>query len=535
MAKSMFLTPVVSIIQTIVSKKPPVEEGGFDVFNWDDIEDAYDNKQLIKGYVDRKVQRGYIIQFGDVLGFSPRYQFDLCEYESIPENFLSVPIEFNILKLDIEREQLIVSRLEAVQQTYFDDLLSFKKGDIVAGKVTAVMDKLVTVNLSGLTCLVARNEVSWEPFNCPSEVVSVGDSVNVKLLKVVPNKAYITASIKQLDNSCWENFIARYEVGSKVRVTISNIADFGYFVTYNNKLSGILHWSELSWHPENKQRVMCYERGEQLNVMVSSLDFEKQQVSFSLKAMKKNPVRTVFEEYEMGDIITGVIRSRTDFGLFIEVVENFNGLLHFSNLSWYTSSKNNLVNFRVGSSLRCKIIEIDETNGRMGLGLKQLVENPFHDHPSLLSQCKPTVFPRPVSVAVSSFFQANCHNHVVAQLTDIQYKMRQHIDLTIENIFFDEEEIKLPDILVILLSEDYFESDSFEILRDLLAQNKEVRPMVVPIVADTIDNCEGNFLTEMACLPADKKPLQHWRVKSAYWSSINKSLVKCIRYVGGLK
>ena len=531
----MFLTPVVNIIQTIVNKKASVKGAIVEVSNWTEIENAYDDQQLIVGYVERKVLRGYIIRFGDVLAFSPRYQFDLCEYADVPDVFLNTPIEFKILKLDVENEQLIVSRIEAVQQNAVEYLSSLEKGEILTGVVTAVMDKLVTVDLAGLTCLVSRTEVSWEPFNHPSEVVSVGDSVQVKLLRIVPGKAYITGSIKQLDISCWEEFVANHEVGSEVTVSVSNIADFGYFVIYNNKLSGILHWSELSWRPKNKQEVMCYQRGDQLKVKVSDLDFDKQQVSFSLKAMKKNPVEQVFNNYQVGDQITGIVRSRTDFGLFIEIAENFNGLLHFSNLSWFTNSKNNLVNFRVGSNLQCKIIEIDEVNGRVGLGLKQLTENPFIHTPSLQSLTKPEEFPRQVRVAVSSFFQANSHNQIVSLLSDIKYKMRQHIDLQIENIFFDEESLELPDILIVLLSEDYFESDSFKSLQDLLSQAEGVAPIMVPIVADVVAGCEENFLTKIACLPADKNPLQLWRVKSAYWSSINKSLIKCIRYAGGLK
>ncbi|MGB1310332.1 MAG: S1 RNA-binding domain-containing protein [Leucothrix sp.] len=529
----MFLTPVVNMLQTIVNKK--ADKLTHEVSDWGELEAAYENQQSVIGYVDHQVQKGYMVRFGDVLGFAPRYQFDLCEYDDVPNTFLNTPIEFSILKLEVETEQLIVSRIEVVQKKYADVLAQYKKGDTATGTVTAVMDKLVTVDLAGLTCLVSRSEVSWEPFNETTEVITVGDVVAVKLLRVVPSKAYITASIKQLDNSCWENFIRDHEIGSEVNVTISNVTDFGYFVTYNNMLSGILHWSELSWRPKSKQKAMCYERGDCLQVKVSALDFAKQQVSFSLKAMKANPVNQVFENYKLGDSITGVIRSRTDFGLFIEIAENFNGLLHFSNLSWFTNSKNNLVNFRAGATVHCKIIEADEANGRVGLGLKQLAANPFSEHPSLQSQRKSTEFPRPVSIAVSSFFQANCHNQIVAQLNDIKHKMRQHIDLSIENIFFDEEPINLPDILVVLLSADYFESDLFESLRILLNTAGDTKPIIIPIVADSIENCEENFLTEMACLPADKKPLQQWRVKSAYWSSINKSLIKSIRYAGGLK
>jgi len=532
----MFLTPVVNIIQTIVNKKAPAKEKSIAVKNWGEVEAAYENEQLISGYLEYKVQKGYVIRFGEVLGFSPRYQFDLCEYVEVPELFFNSLIDFKILKLDIDRCQLIVSRIEAVQQCRFSELIDLEKGDVLSGKVTAVMDELITVDLmDGLTCLVSRGEMSWEAFNHPSEIVEEGDEVQVKLLRVLPNKAYITASLKQLDDSCWDSFTANHKIGSEVNVAVSSVADFGYFVLYGDKLPGILHWSELSWRPKNKQKVMDYKCGDQLKVKVSALDFDKKQVSFSLKAMKKNPVEQVFEDVKVGDLVTGVIKSRTDFGLFIEIVDNFNGLLHFSNLSWFTNSKNNLVNFKVGSSLECKVIEIDEASERVGLGLKQMTDNPFHHHPSKQSLAKPLAFPRPVRVAVSSFFQANCHNQIVSQLTEIQYKMRQHVDLKIENIFFDEEVAELPDILIVLLSEDYFKSENSALLTNLLSQSKGTEPVLIPIVAEAIDHCGENFLTQMACLPADKQPLQQWRVKSAFWLSINKSLVKCIRYAAGLK
>jgi ribosomal protein S1 len=531
----MFLTPVVNIIQTIVNQKASAKESRSEDISWAEIEAAYEDQALITGYLDHQVQKGYVVRFGKIVAFSPRYQFDLCEYTEVPEIYINTPIEFSILKLDVDSEQLVVSRIEAVQRTYVDYLSSLNKGDILNGPVTAVMDKLVTVDLSGVTCLVSRSEVSWEPFNHPNEAISVGDYVNVKLLRVVPSKAYLTGSIKQLDNSCWENFISKHDIGSEVDVTISHIADFGYFVTYNDKLSGILHWSELSWHPKNKQQVMSFNRGDQLRVKVSNLDSYKEQVSFSLKAMKQNPVKQLFEDYKVGDIIRGDIRSRTEFGLFIEIADNFNGLLHFSNLSWFTNSKNNLVNFKVGTSLECKIIEIDESSGRVGLGLKQMTSNPFQVQPSQQSLAKSADFPRSVRIAVSSFFQANCHNQIVSQLTDMQYKMRQHIDLKIENIFFDEESVDLPDILIVLLSDDYFVSSTHESLERLLLQKSALQPIVIPIIADNVEKGEGSFLLEIACLPADKKPLQQWRVKSAFWSSINKSLIKSIRYAAGLK
>ena len=247
----MFLTPVADIIQTIVSQKSLVKEACSDVSSWSKIELAYEEKQLITGYLDHQVQKGYVIRFGDIQGFSPRYQFDLCEYSKVPDVFLNTPIKFSILKLDVEEEQLIVSRIEAVQINCFNYLSSLTKGDILDGTVTAVMDKLVTVNLSGLTCLISRSEVSWEPFNHPSEVIAVGERVSVKLLRAVPSKAYLTASIKQLDNSCWDNFISTHDVGDEVEVTVSSVSDFGYFVTYNNKLTGILNWSVLTDTPTN--------------------------------------------------------------------------------------------------------------------------------------------------------------------------------------------------------------------------------------------------------------------------------------------
>ena len=531
----MFLTPVVNMIQTIVNKKVLAKESRPEDISWAEIEAAFEDQALITGYLDHQVQKGYVIRFGDIVAFSPRYQFDLCEYNVVPDIYINTPIEFSILKVDVESEQLVVSRIEAVQRQYFDYLSCLNKGDVLSGSVTAVMEKLVTVDLSGVTCLVSRSEVSWEPFNHPREAVSVGDFVDVKLLRVVPSKAYLTGSIKQLDNSYWEAFVSKHEIGSEVDVIVSHIADFGYFVTYNDKLSGILHWSELSWHPKNKQQVMSYNRGDQLRVKVSNLDEDKQQVSFSLKAMKQNPVKKLFEDYKVGDLICGEIRSRTEFGLFIEIAENFNGLLHFSNLSWFTNSKNNLVNFRIGSSLECKIIEIDQSNRRVGLGLKQMTSNPFQNQPSLQSLAKSSDFPRPVRIAVSSFFQANCHNQIVSQLTDIQYKMRQHIDLKIENIFFDEEKVDLPDILIVLLSDDYFTSATYVSLESQLSQETGLKPIVIPVIADGVEKGEGSFLLEMACLPADKKPLQQWRVKSAFWSSINKSLIKSIRYAAGLK
>lgn len=530
----MFLDPVVNLLQNIVNKTTGMEATS-QLNDWDSLVDACDNESIVFGYVDHKVERGYMIRFGEILGFAPRYRFDLCDYDTIPNVFIGEPLPFMVLSIDPDNAHLVVSRIDAVTQTHSDYLDSLSKNQIIQGIVSSVMDTLVTIDVGGITCLVPRTELSWKPFNHPSELFNVGDEVSVKLLKVVPAKAYMTASLKQLDNTCWQFFIDAHEVGDVVTVQVSNVTEFGYFVTYDNQLSGILHWSELSWKARNKQSVMTYNKGDQLQVKVSDLDFDKQRVSFSLKAMLPDPAEKVLSEYQVDDVVTGIIRSRTDFGLFIEIADNFNGLLHFSNLSWFTNSKNNLVNFRAGMQICCKIIDIDKDNERVGLGLKQLYKNPFETQPSLQSLTKSDEFPREVRIAVSSYFQANCHNQIVGLLTDLQQKMRQHVDLKIDNVFFDNQEIALPDILVVLISDDFFTSDANLVLREYLSSIEGPVPLVLPVVADTVSGEQKDPLLEFAFLPVDGKPLQQWRVKSAYWSTVNKALTRSVRYVAGLK
>ena len=530
----MFLTPVVNLFQTIVNKTA-TPEARVDAHTWDVLVDACDKEEVITGYLAHKVESGYMIRFGDILGFCPRYRFDLCEYDAIPDVFLNKPLKFYVLSVDEDSEHLVVSRIDVVKDAYADYFDSLSKGDIVQGKVSSISARLVTLDLGGITCLVSQNEVSWQPISHPSDILSVGDSVSAKLLKVVPSKAYVTASLKQLDNSHWQVFHKKHTVGDEVSVTINSVAEFGYFVVCEGNISGILHWSELSWKARSRQQVMTYVKGDQLTVKVSDIDADKQQVSFSLKAMKPNPAEAVFKEYVVGDVVTGVIRSRTDFGLFVEISEGFNGLLHFSNLSWFTNSKNNLVNFRAGLSVTCKIVDIDKASGRIGLGLKQLCENPFLEQPSPQSLSKSREFPRTVRVAVSSFFQANCHNQIVSLLNEVQYKMRQHVSLEIDNIFFDEEHIIVPDVLIILLSDDYLASETYKALGYFLSKHEGQAPLIIPVTADVISEGVTDPFSALAGLPVDRKPLQQWRVKSAYWATINKALVKSIRYAAGLK
>lgn len=530
----MFLNPVVNLLQTIVSKKKAVEETE-SAIGWDELEDAYENEAVVLGYLDHRVDRGYIIRFGEVRGFAPRYRFDLCEYDEIPDVFLNKPLPFIILSIDYSNDHLVVSRIDAVQKLNQEYLSSLKKNQVVKAQVTAVMPNLVALNLSGMTCLIPQNELSWRECKHPSELVSIGDWLSVKLLKIVPTKAYITASLKQLDSTCWQRFTDEFSEGSEVPVVITNVTDFGYFVSYRGEISGILHWSEVSWGARNRQQAMQYEKGDQLTVKVSALDFDKQQVSFSLKAMQPDPADQACSRYQIGDVVEGIVRSRTDFGLFLEIAENFNGLLHFSNLSWYTNSKNNLVNFRSGMTIKAKIVDIDKSNGRVGLGLKQLYDNPFEVLPSPHSLLKAESFPRPVSIGVTSFFQANCHNQIVAQLEDMRYKMRQHVDLTIDNLFFETDDVILPEILLVLISDDYLSSEGHKVLLELLSSHSGVKPLVIPIVADSIMAGREDPLLELACLPVGRAPAQQWRVKSAYWSTINKSLIKAVRYVAGLK
>jgi ribosomal protein S1 len=530
----MFLTPVVNLFQTIVNKTAASETESA-INSWEGLAYACDKEIIVTGYLAHKVESGYMVRFGDILGFCPRYRFDLCEYDSIPEIFLNKPLKFYVLSVDEENEHLVISRIDVIKDTYADYFDGLSKGEVVQGEVSSISDRLVTLDLGGVTCIVSQNEVSWTPINHPADILSIGDNVRAKLLKVVPSKAYVTASLKQLDDKHWQDFNKTNSVGDEVKVTINSIADFGYFVLCENHIAGMLHWSELSWKARSRQQVMVYERGDELSVKISDIDTVKQQVSFSLKAMTPNPAETVLKEYEVGDVVTGVIRSRTDFGLFVEISDGFNGLLHFSNLSWFTNSKNNLVNFRAGLSITCKIIDIDNSTGRIGLGLKQLCENPFAVQPSVHSLVKAAEFPRTVRVGVSSFFQANCHNQIVALLNEVQQKMRQHISLEIDNIFFDDEDVIVPDILVVLLSDDYLASDTYSALETFLLENEGLAPMIIPITADEMSEGVTDPFAALAGLPVDRNPLHQWRVKSAFWATVNKALVKSIRYAAGLK
>ncbi|RVU81427.1 30S ribosomal protein S1 [Leucothrix sargassi] len=529
----MFLTPVVNLLNTIVNKQASEIESVN--YTWEELVEACDDEMAVTGYLTHKVESGYMIDFGGIVGFCPRFRFDLCEYDIVPELFLNKPLEFYVLSVDELNDHLVVSRIDVLKDRYAPYLEELSKGDVVRGEVSYISDRLVTLNLNGLTCIISRNEVSWSPTEDPSDVLSVGELVSAKLLKVVPSKAHLTASIKQLDNKHWSSFCETNKVGDEVKVVINSLSDFGYFVTFDNAVIGILHWSELSWTARNRKQAMCHSIGDELTVKISALDLEKEQVSFSLKAMTQDPADLVFKKHEMGDVVTGVIRSRTDFGLFVEISEGFNCLLHFSNLSWFTNSKNNLVNFRPGLPITCKIIDIDKSTGRIGLGLKQMTGNPFLEQPSPYSLTKTVEFPRPVRVAVSSFFQANCHNHIVSMLNEVQSKMRQHVSLEIDNIFFDDDSIIPPDILIVLVSDDYLTSDTCSSLLTFLDTYEGLAPLVVPIMAEAIGEETEDPFTHLASLPVDRLPLQKWRVKSAYWATINKALVKSIRYAAGLK
>ena len=529
----MFLTPVVNLFQTIVNKTA-VSETIPAPHSWEGLAYACDKKLIVTGYMAHKVESGYKVRFGGIAGFCPRYRFDLCEYDDVPEVFLNKPLKFYVLSVDEENDHLVVSRIDVIKDTYSDYFDGLTKGEVVQGEVSSISNRLVTLDLGGVTCLVSQNEVSWGAAR-HDDALAIGDNVSAKLLKVVPSKAYITASIKQLDDKHWQRFYKTNTVGDEVKVTINSVADFGYFVFCEDYIAGILHWSELSWNARSRLQVMTYEKGDVLSVKISDIDAEKQQVSFSLKEMTPNPAEVVFKEYAVGDVVTGVIRSRTDFGLFVEISEGFNGLLHFSNLSWFTNSKNNLVNFRAGLSITCKVIDIDKSSGRIGLGLKQLCDNPFLEQPSQHSLIKSQEFPRTVRVAVSSFFQANCHNQIVALLDEVQFKMRQHINLEIDNIYFDEEQVAIPDILIVLLSDDYLESENYKALGYFLSKHEGLAPLILPITAEELSEETSDPFEALAWLPVDKKPLHLWRVKSAYWATINKALVKSIRYAAGLK
>ncbi|MCL4211436.1 MAG: 30S ribosomal protein S1 [Phycisphaeraceae bacterium] len=347
---------------------------------WERLLESKAEGDTVEGTVMRKIKGGLLVDIG-VPVFLPASQVDIRRPADIGE-YIGKTIRASVLKIDIERRNIVISRrrlVELEREAAKKKLLeTVKEGDTVRGTVTNIADFGAFVDLGGLDGLLHITDMSWSRINHPSELVKIGDSIQVKILNIDFEKEKIALGLKQLETSPWEAIEQRYPVGSRVRGTVVNLVSYGAFVKLEDGVEGLVHISEMSWTRRINHPSELVNAGDEVDVVVLAIDKDKQEISLGMKQTEVNPWDLVSEKYPVGTIIEGKVRNLANYGAFIEIEPGIDGLLHVSDVSWTKKIAHPNEVFKKGDVVRCVIIEVDQEKQRIGLGLKQLTEDPWH-------------------------------------------------------------------------------------------------------------------------------------------------------------
>jgi len=346
---------------------------------WERVLETNKENDVVEGTCMRKIKGGLLVDIG-VPVFLPASQVDIRRPSDIGE-YIGKTIRAVILKIDEERRNIVISRRKLIEQEREEAkeklLSSVTEGDIVEGTVTNIADFGAFIDLGGLDGLLHITDMSWGRVSHPSEMLRVGDAIEVKVLKIDRDKEKIALGLKQKEPSPWDDIEQKYPVGCRVKGKVVNIVSYGCFVELEQGIEGLVHISEMSWtkrinHPSEMVTV-----GEDIEVVVLDIDKDKQEISLGIKQTEVNPWELVAEKYPVGTIIDGTVRNLANYGAFVEIEPGIDGLLHVSDISWTEKISHPNEKYKKGDKVRCVVLDIDQEKQRVGLGVKQLTEDPW--------------------------------------------------------------------------------------------------------------------------------------------------------------
>lgn len=347
---------------------------------WDKIKVAHENNEIVSGLVDRRIKGGLVVKLWGVDTFLPGSQVALRQVPNL-EDLIGQEIDCRIIKKNKRRRNVVVSRrivLEQEREAKKKNLIAeLEKGQIRRGVVKNITDFGAFVDLGGIDGLLHITDLSWGRVQHPSEVVQIGDEIDVKVLDFEQERERISLGLKQLQAYPWEDVEKKYPEGSVVRGRVVSITNYGAFVELERGVEGLIHISEMSWTRHIKHPSKVVNIGDEVNVMVLKIDKENEKISLGLKQTEEDPWESLSSKYPVGTIIEGKVRNLTDFGAFVEVEEGIDGLVHISDMSWTKRVRHPKELLRKGDSVTVQILDIDTQKRRISLGIKQLMDNPW--------------------------------------------------------------------------------------------------------------------------------------------------------------
>ena len=347
---------------------------------WTRLEEAFNKSEIVTGVITGRVKGGFTVEIENVRAFLPGSLVDVRPVRDT--SYLEgKPLEFKVIKLDQKRNNVVVSRRAVVEQEFSAErsalMDNLQEGAVVRGTVKNLTDYGAFVDLGGIDGLLHITDMAWKRVKHPSEVVKVGDEVEVRILKFDRERSRVSLGLKQLGADPWQNIARRYPPGTRVFGKVTNIADYGAFVEIEDGVEGLVHVSEMNWTNKNVNPAKVVHTGQEVEVMVLDVDEERRRISLGLKQCQANPWKEFAENYNRGDKVGGQIKSITDFGIFIGLPGNIDGLVHLSDISWDQPGEEAVRNYQKGQQLEAMVLSIDPERERISLGIKQLAKDPF--------------------------------------------------------------------------------------------------------------------------------------------------------------
>ena len=347
---------------------------------WERLETAFEKGEVVSGLINGRVKGGFTVEIDFVRAFLPGSLVDVRPVRD-PSYLEGKTLEFKVIKLDQKRNNVVVSRRAVVEQEYSAErselLDKLQEGAVIKGVVKNLTDYGAFVDLGGIDGLLHITDMAWKRVKHPSEVVNVGDEIDVRILKFDRERQRVSLGLKQLGADPWQNIARRYPSGTRLFGKVTNIADYGCFVEIEEGVEGLVHVSEMDWTNKNVNPSKVVHISEEVEVMVLDIDEERRRISLGIKQCKPNPWREFADNYNRGDKVNGQIRSITDFGLFIGLPGGIDGLVHLSDLSWDVAGEEAVRQYQKGQTVEAVVVAIDPERERISLSVKQLAKDPF--------------------------------------------------------------------------------------------------------------------------------------------------------------
>jgi small subunit ribosomal protein S1 len=348
--------------------------------SWVKLEEMYNKNERVEGIIFNQVKGGFTVDLDGAVAFLPRSQVDIRPIRDVTP-LMHNPQPFEILKMDRRRGNIVVSRRTVLEESRAEQrseiVQNLEEGQVVEGVVKNITDYGAFVDLGGIDGLLHVTDMAWRRVNHPTEILNIGQTVKVQIIRINQETHRISLGMKQLESDPWNDIGSKFPIGKKITGTVTNITDYGAFVELEPGVEGLVHVSEMSWTKKNVHPGKIVSTSQEVEVMVLDVDMSKRRISLGLKQCMANPWESFADQYPAGTEIEGEVRNITEFGLFVGLPGDIDGMVHLSDLSWDKAGEEAIRDYKKGDQVQVKVLDVDMDKERISLGIKQLANDPF--------------------------------------------------------------------------------------------------------------------------------------------------------------